>query len=499
MEELIHILVQFGGGKGGEPNNVAVRFLLPTFFWCILACISLKEYRKSKNTRDLYVGTSSVMGMARELLMFFAEYGAWRGRVPFNFIYTYYPPLEHAFTMLSCSFIGYAFLNYHLRWESFPLRFFKISSSIIILLYIVVAFSWPGFLHLHPGISFARFWGDMAFRATAVIIMGIVLGAFIHAAAQGEKISRALLVGFTFLLLDEFLMIFNILSNERNVDIFAPIRHNLHIWAIPFLLGMYWNDLQQRMIETKQELKRLNAELEERIAERTSQLTDVNKELESFSYSISHDLRAPLRHIEGYIEILEESCTNQLPEAGKGCLRRINSASKRMNGMIEALLNLSRTSRNELHIITIDLSRMAREIAAELSLTSPERKVMFQIAETIKAQGDLLMIRLVMENLLGNAWKYTSGKETAVIEFGTIRTDNENTFFVRDNGAGFDMKYADKLFAPFQRLHTDSEFEGIGIGLATVRRIISHHGGHVWAEGHVGHGSTFFFTLPGSD
>lgn len=495
MEELIQILVQFGGGKGGEPNNVAVRFLLPTFFWVILVWISIREYRTAKLTKDLYVGIAALMGMTRELLMFVAEYGAWRGIVPFHFIYNYYPPLEHAITMLSCSFIGYAFLNYHLRWEQFPRRFFALSVVITLLLYILIASDWPGFLQLHPGISFARFWGDLAFRSAAVVFMGIVLGAFIHAAAQGEKVSKALLCGFTLLLLDEFLMIFNILGDERHVDIFAPVRHNLHIWAIPFLLGMYWNDLQRRMIESKRALKRLNEGLEKRVAQRTAQLTDANKELETFNYAVSHDLRAPLRHIEGYSKMLMEGCGDHLPETGKGFLQRINHASRRMNEMIEALLNLSRTSSNELYVCEIDLSRMAREIAHELSLSDPDRTVMFQIADTVTAQGDVQLIRLVMENLLGNAWKYTSRKETAVIEFGTTGIGAGFCFLIRDNGAGFDMTYADRLFDPFQRLHSEMEFAGVGIGLATVQRIVRRHGGRVWAESRVGHGATFFFTL----
>jgi signal transduction histidine kinase len=497
MEELLQILVQFGGGKGGEPNNVAVRFLLPTFFWCILACISLREYRASRDTKDLYVGAASLMGMARELLMFVAEYGGWRGFVPFNFLYNYYPPLEHAITMLSCSFIGYAFLNFHLEWEQFPRRFFKISAVITIILYIAIASTWPGFLRLHPGSSFGLFWGDLAFRSTAVIFMGIVLGAFVHAAGQGGQVSKALLCGFTFLFLDEFLMIFNILSNERHVGTFAPIRHNLHIWSVPFLVGMYWNDLHRRMNDATKALTTLNAELEERIALRTAQLTEANNELESFNYSVSHDLRGPLRHVSGYIALLVDDCSSQLNDTVREYLQRITKANSRMNDLIDAMLHLSRTTRsNTLSVREINLSRMAREIAAELTASAPDRTVNFRIAGDIKVYGDPRLVRQVMENLMENAWKYSAGKETAVIEVGNKTDGREATLFVKDNGAGFDMAFADKLFTPFERLHSEQEFEGIGIGLATVRKIVRRHGGRVWAESSVGEGATFFFTLP---
>ena len=496
MDELIQILVQFGGGKGGEPNNVAVRFLLPTFFWSVLAWISLRECRNERLSKDCFVGIAALIGMSRELLMFIAEYGGWRGFVPFSFLYTYYPPLEHAFTMLSCVFIGYAFLNYHLHWKVYPRRFIQASATITVILYMVIAVAWPSFLRQHPGISFGQFWGDLVFRTAAVIFMGMVLGPFVHAAAMGTKISTALLCGFSMLFLDEFLMIFNILSNERHVEIFAPIRHNLHIWAIPFLLGMYWNDLRKRMVATKQSLQSLNAELEHRVEQRTTQLIEANDELETFNYSVSHDLRSPLRHIEGYASMLMEECADQFSDVQKTYLQRISRASGRMNAMIEALLKLSRSSRSGLQIRQIDLSRMAREIAAELPLSEPDRRVTFQIHDGVTVWGDLQLIRLVMENLLGNAWKYSAKQPEAFIVFGTMTHGEETVYFVRDNGAGFDMTYADKLFAPFQRLHSEEEFTGIGIGLATVQRILRRHGGRVWAESQVNQGATIYFTLP---
>lgn len=496
MEEFIQILVQFGGGKGGEPNNAAVRFLLPTFFWCILALISLREYRAAKNTRDRYLGTAAILGMARELLMFFAEYGGLRGFVPFGFIYNVYPPLEHAITMLSCSFIGYAFMNYHLGWEKFPRRFFLTSTTITVILYLVIALEWPGFLRLHPGISFASFWGDLAFRSVAIISMGIVLGAFVHAAGQGAKISMSLMCGFTFLFLDEFLMIFNIISSERYVDIFAPVRHNLHIWSIPFFLWMYWSALQGRMLSVQQELESLNAELEQRVAARTAELSNVNRELEMFNYSVSHDLRAPLLHIGGFTKILAEDCAGQLTVSGKECLHRLKNASRRVNVMIDALLDLSLTNSVGMQRRRLYLSRIAKGLAAEIALSDKDRSAEFRITPNMRAHGDLKLILRLMESLLENAWKYTRDCEAALIEFGSIATGQETVYFVKDNGVGFDMKHTDMLFTPFQRLHADKKFQGIGIGLATARKIICRHGGQIWAESSMGDGATFFFTLP---
>lgn len=226
-----------------------------------------------------------------------------------------------------------------------------------------------------------------------------------------------------------------------------------------------------------------------------SELEAANKELEAFSYSVSHDLRAPLRGLDGFAQALLEDYTQVLDETGQDYLQRVRAASQRMAALIDDLLDLSRVTRAELRREPVDLSALARGIAADLHKSAPKRKVEFVIPEDVSAHGDRRLLRVVLENLLGNAWKFTAKRSGAAIEFGVTDHDGERVYFVRDNGAGFDMTYADKLFAPFQRLHAPADFEGTGIGLATVQRIVHRHGGRVWAEAGVNRGATISFTL----
>ncbi len=245
----------------------------------------------------------------------------------------------------------------------------------------------------------------------------------------------------------------------------------------------------------EEEIQKINRELEQRVFERTSQLEDANKELEAFSYSVSHDLRAPLRSIDGFSQALLEDYYNKIDEEGKNYLHRVRSAAQRMALLIDDMLNLSRVSRSELNVQLVNLSKVAQEIADNLHGTQPERKVEFIIHEGIKAKGDSRLLHIVLENLIGNAWKFTSKQPVAHIEFGVKQQKDQTIYFVRDDGAGFDMRYSQKLFGAFQRLHTTTEFPGIGIGLATVLRVIHRHGGSVWAEGKIEKGATFYFTI----
>jgi len=227
-------------------------------------------------------------------------------------------------------------------------------------------------------------------------------------------------------------------------------------------------------------------------------LESKNKELEAFSYSVSHDLRAPLRAIDGFTNAVMEDFPDALPEDAKKNLQRVCTATRRMGELIDDLLKLSRVTRQDMRYKHVDLSATAAGIAGDLRRSAPERDVEFVIAENLHAAGDASLLRATLENLLGNSWKYTSTQPRARIEFGRMQCKGGNAFFVRDDGVGFDMTYASKLFGAFQRLHTAKEFPGTGIGLATVQRIIRRHGGQVWAESELGEGATFYFTLPES-
>jgi PAS domain S-box-containing protein len=235
--------------------------------------------------------------------------------------------------------------------------------------------------------------------------------------------------------------------------------------------------------------------LNEDLARRYAELEAAHRELEAFSYSVSHDLRAPLRAIDGFSQALLEDCEPQLDERGKDYLRRIRAATRRMGELIDDLLALSRVTRQEMRRERVDLSALARSVVAQLRRLEPARRVEVVIADGLEAEGDAHLLRLVLENLLGNAWKFTAREPEARIEFGALDEGGRTAFFVRDNGVGFDMAYAHKLFAPFQRLHALSDFPGTGIGLATVHRVVARHGGRVWAVGEEGKGATFFFTL----
>jgi light-regulated signal transduction histidine kinase (bacteriophytochrome) len=226
------------------------------------------------------------------------------------------------------------------------------------------------------------------------------------------------------------------------------------------------------------------------------ELEGANRELEAFSYSVSHDLRAPLRSIEGFSQILLEDYADKLDEEGEDYLGRVRAASRHMATLIDDLLDLSRVTRGPLRRELVDLGALATSIVEELRRSQPDREVEFVTEEGVVASADANLVAVALENLIGNAWKFTSRKPRARIEFGSIARQGEGlTYFVRDDGAGFDEAYAGKLFGAFQRLHAPEEFEGTGIGLATVQRIIHRHGGRVWAEGEVGGGATFYFTL----
>ncbi len=267
-------------------------------------------------------------------------------------------------------------------------------------------------------------------------------------------------------------------------------------WAISIFLS-YELDRSRRVIASPQRrLETLNRELEKRVHERTEKLRRANEDLSVFTYSISHDLRSPLQTLDGYAELLQDDAGESIDERGRTHLATIRSAAQRMRGLIDAMLRLAQIGRHEPERELVDLSSIAARISTDLSYTQPSRKVHFNIRETPPAFADRVLITNVLDNLLGNAWKYSSGREQAQIEFGYLNDSETPIYYVRDNGIGFDAQQSQRIFEPFQRLQQSEDFQGTGIGLASVYRILRSHNGRVWAEGECGKGAVFKFTLP---
>ncbi|HEY8539858.1 MAG TPA: ATP-binding protein [Steroidobacteraceae bacterium] len=307
--------------------------------------------------------------------------------------------------------------------------------------------------------------------------------------------------GVLWILLTDRLLVWLEVPPERAVHL-QTSKGWLFVLASSVLLYVLLTVMQRRtetalqaLSEREAEIRRMNADLELRVAERTAQLEVTNRELESFAYAVSHDLRAPLRSMSGFSQLLLENPSEALDEKSRHYLQRINEASRRMSALIEDLLGLSRISRSELAPRTIDFTRLIEEAAATVRERYPNHSVELHIEPDMKVHGDPRLLKIAMENLLDNAWKYTTHTQDAQVSVGSQLEATRRTFYVRDNGVGFDMAYASKLFVPFQRLHSDAQYPGTGIGLVTVQRILARHGGRIWAHAEPQRGATFYFTL----
>jgi light-regulated signal transduction histidine kinase (bacteriophytochrome)/HAMP domain-containing protein len=283
-----------------------------------------------------------------------------------------------------------------------------------------------------------------------------------------------------------------IVTRERDYSVRARIPPSSD--ELSFLVQSF-NEMLEQIQARDRALEATRSDLERRVEERTAELSATNKELEAFSYSVAHDLRGPLQHINN-IGFLLQHTSQGLNQEAQMLVDRLLEGSGRMSVLIDDLLNLSRASSHPLHRTLIDLSQLAEATAAHLQTDSRGRQVRLVIAKGARVFADDGLMQVVLDNLLGNAWKYTSKLESAEIEFGYTEEESGTVYFVRDNGAGFNPRYADRLFRPFQRLHSQSEFTGTGVGLATAYRIITRHGGKIWAKGNVDQGATFFFTVP---
>jgi len=287
-----------------------------------------------------------------------------------------------------------------------------------------------------------------------------------------------------------------IVTRERDYSVRARLPASSD--ELSFLVKSF-NEMLDQIQNRDRALEASRTELEQRVEERTAELSATNKELEAFSYSVAHDLRGPLQHINNIGFLLQHSASQGLNAEGRMLVDRLLEGSKRMSVLIDDLLNLSRASSHPLHRQPIDLSQLVDAITARLQAEKDGRNVRFEIARGAHAFADEGLMQVVLDNLIGNAWKYTSKIDPAVIQFGYTDENGETTFFVRDNGAGFNPRYADRLFRPFQRLHSQSEFVGTGVGLATAYRIVTRHGGKIWARGDIDRGATFYFTVPYSE
>lgn len=452
------------------------------------------SHRETKNQRDLFLGVAFLVVGAVDVmhLLSFPGMPAFVSENSTNKAIDYWITAR---LVQAAALAGYGFIPTMPSSRRFvrPVSLSAALAFIAVLFYVVTYLP-----HLIPpmfvagkGLTSTK----IALEYLVIFITAFAIVKITYGIRAGGSYQMMLLTGLTFFIFSE--LSFTLYASAY--DTYNLLGHIFKIGSVTSIfLAIFVSGISQPFYERKKaedEIRRLNVELEQRVVERTAQLEAANKELEAFSYSVSHDLRAPLRSIDGFSQVLLEDYGGKVDEQGRGYLQRVRNATQQMAQLIDDLLKLSRVTRSEMKFEAVDLSALTRRISERLQSGQPERLVEFTVAPGIVVNGDVALLQIVLENLIGNAWKFTAKHPSARIEFGVAQQDGRQAYFVRDDGAGFDMTYADKLFVPFQRLHATAEFPGTGIGLATVQRIIHRHGGRLWAEGEVEKGATFYFTI----